>query len=419
MSKKESLQQFPENLNELWEQAYSRIIPEMPFILWQDEKKNRLISWKETIALAYCMAGFLLSRKITRGDTFGVFAHNNPALIYIELGGRLIGAIPVMIPDEADTQALAEIARQTEMKMIMVSDADTYHRALAALGTNFTVKDIVTLFDDEQILVPGRTAIFDWLIDPGKVYWRENLPEIKGLKSQVHAEDVCCISYSLQENAEIVGRVDTHASLLYKFQQCLSDFSSLAGNKTFMPCVPFWQLNNRLKGYYLPLQLNMKILLPHGTSTIENAMRSLHPEVVLLAAPQFNGLFERLKGKISHKGWMGKRRFLTALKTGELYYQTLDSGKKPGIWLSWRFKQSRKLLRNGILKKLNPYLKAILLIDKGISVESITFLLQIDIPVYADSGELITPENRKNHTTLNPVSTPFVIRKNVETEVGE
>jgi hypothetical protein len=163
----------------------------------------------------------------------------------------------------------------------------------------------------------------------------------------------------------------------------------------------------------------MKILLPHGTSTIENAMRSLHPEVVLLAAPQFNGLFERLKGKISHKGWMGKRRFLTALKTGELYYQTLDSGKKPGIWLSWRFKQSRKLLRNGILKKLNPYLKAILLIDKGISVESITFLLQIDIPVYADSGELITPENRKNHTTLNPVSTPFVIRKNVETEVGE
>ena len=116
---------------------------------------------------------------------------------------------------------------------------------------------------------------------------------------------------------------------------------------------------------------------------------------------------------------MGKRRFLNALKTGELYYQTLDSGKKPGIWLSWRFKQARKLLRNGILKKLNPYLKAILISDKGISVEAITFLLQIDVPVYADSGELITPENRKNYTTLNPVSTPFVIPKNVETEVSE
>lgn len=418
MSKKESLQQFPDNLNELWDQSYSRIIPELPFILWQDEQKNRIVSWKETIALAYCMAGFLLSRKITRGDTFGVFAHNNPALIYIELGGRLIGAIPVMIPDEASTQELAEIARQTEMKMIIVSDADTYHRALAALGTNFTVKDIVTLFDDEQILVPGRTAIFDWLIDPGKVYWRENLPEIKGLKAQVHAEDVCCISFEIPKGAEPKGSVDTHTSLLHKFQQSLIHYAALAESKTFMPCVPYWNLENRIKGYYLPMHLNMKILLPHGTSSIENALRSLQPEIVLVSAAQFNGLFDRIQGKISLKGWMGKRRYLQALKTGELYYQTLDAGKKPGIWLNWKFNQSRKLLRKGLMKKLNPNLKAILLGNSGIGIEAITFLLQVDIPVYAHTGEVINQENRKNFISLNPESTPFVIRKMPDTELS-
>lgn len=418
MSKKESLLQFPESLNELWDQAYSRIIPEMPFILWQDEQKNRMVSWKETIALGYCMAGFLLSRKITRGDTFGVFAHNNPALIYIELGGRLLGAIPVMIPDDASTQDVAEIARQTEMKMIMVSDADTYHRALAALGTNFTVKDIVTLFDDEQVLVPGRTAIFDWLIDPGKVYWRENIPEIRSLKSQVHTEDVCCISYALHNGQTPSGTVDTHASLMDKLRQELLHYAALSGYKTLMPCVPYWHLSNRMKGYYLPLQLNMQIIFPHGNSSIENALRSLQPEVALVSAAQFNGLFDRLKGKISLKGWMGRGKYQRALKTGEQYFQALDSGKKPGILLNWKFSRARKLLKNGLLKKLNPSLKAILLSNAGAGLEAITFFLQVDLPVYAESGELITPENRKKFITLKPDSTPFVIKKKVETEMA-
>ncbi len=416
MSKKESLQQFPETLNELWDQAYSRIIPEMPFILWQDEKKNRIVSWKETIALGYCMAGFLLSRNITRGDTFGVFAQNNPALIYIELGGRLLGAIPVMIPYEASTKDVAEIARQTGMKMVMVSDADTYHRALAALGTNFTVKDIVTLFDDEQILVPGRTAIFDWLIDPGKSYWRENLPEIKGLKNQVQADDVCCISYEIQQDHSLKGSVDTHATLLKKFQEELTAFSSLGEAKTFMPCVPYWKLENRLKGYYLPLQFNMQIIFPHGNSSIENALRSLKPEVMLVSSAQLNGLFDRLKGKISLKGWMGKRNYTKALKTGLQYYQTLDSQTKPGFLLAWRFKRARQRIRQGLIKPLNPLLKYILLSDEGLSLEACTFFLQADIPIYTNSGTLITAENRKQFVTMTPASTPFVIKKMPETE---
>lgn len=415
-NKKEALVNFPETLNGLWDEAFLRIVPEMPFIIWQDERKTRTISWKEAIALAHCMAGFLLSRGINKGDTFGVLSINNPALIYIDIAGRLIGAIPVMIPEYANTTQVSEIARQTEMKMILVSDPDTYHRALAALGTNFKVKDIVTLFDDEQVLVPGRTAIFDWLIDPGKVYWREHLPEIRQLKASVVSDEICCISYQTREVDEVSSMIDTHASLLKKLYSILPQYSELSEAKSLMPCVPYWDLNNRLKGYYLPLYYNMKVYLPHGTSSIENALRSMQPELVLMSSAQINGLYDRIVGKISLKGWMSRGRYLRALKTGAKYLQALDNQKKPGVLLNWNYRNGKKLMRKGLLKPLNPNLKAIMLSDSGISEPAITFFLHIDLPVYNSNGEKITQANRTSVLSLNPESTPFVLKKMPETE---
>jgi hypothetical protein len=54
--------------------------------------------------------------------------------------------------------------------------------------------------------------------------------------------------------------------------------------------------------------------------------------------------------------------------------------------------------------------------DEGLSLEACTFFLQADIPIYTNSGTLITAENRKQFVTMTPASTPFVIKKMPETE---
>jgi long-chain acyl-CoA synthetase len=399
---------IPATLNALWDDAFGRIIPELPFIIWQDDSKTRVVSWKESIAISYCMAGFLLSRGIKRGETLGVFSTNNPAVLYIELGARLLGAIPVMIPEDFATLEVSEVAQKTGMKMILVSDPDTYHKALAALGANFQVKDIVTLFDDEQVLVPGRTAIFNWLLDPGKVYWRENMPEIKALKAAVHEDDVCSISWTRDASGQLLSEIHTHQMIMQKLLSTELSLQEMPEGTSLMPCVPFWVFENRLKGFYMPLHRCMRMLIPHATASVENAIRDMKPEVILISSAQLNGLYERLTGKLSHKGWYARRKYQDALKAGAKYLQALDNAQKPGIWLKWKYTSGKKRLRKGVLKKLNPSLKAILLCDTGVSEPAISLFLQLDVPVFSPEGFRITQNNRGQVVSLNPIQNAFV-----------
>lgn|GEM_PF-5043051 len=417
MGKQTAPVSIPSTLNALWDDAFRRMIPELPFIIWQDERKTRIVSWKESIAISYCMAGFLLSRGIKRGETLGVFSTNNPAVLYIELGARLLGAIPVMIPEDFATLELSEVAQKTNMKMILVSDPDTYHKALAALGANFQVKDIVTLFDDEQVLVPGRTAIFNWLLDPGKAYWRENMPEIKALKEAVHEDDVCSISWKRDDSGALVSDIHTHQMLMQRLLAAELSLQELPEATSLMPCVPFWDFDNRLKGFYLPLHRCMRLMIPHATASVENAIRELKPEVILISSAQLNGLHARLTSKLSHKGWYARKRYQNAIKAGAKWLQTLDNGQKPSIVLKWKCASAKKLLRKGILKKLNPGLKAILLSDNGVSDPAISLFLQLDIPVFSAPGFRITQGNRDQVVSLNPIHNAFVHK--VETRQEE
>jgi len=317
-----------------------------------------------------------------------------------------------MIPEEAGTAQVAEIARQTGLKMMLVSDADTYHKTIAGLGANFQVKHIVTLFDDDQVLVPGRTAIFEWVIDPGKVYWREHLPEIKELKASVKPDDVCCITYHLDENGKLENEIETHASLAAKAEQHIKMFGKLmVEGGSLMICVPYFVLQNRLLGFYLPLWFRQKILIPNPRTTIEHGIKFMRPTCVVLSAIQLNGLDERLKGWISLKGWVKRKRYQMALSAGAKYIRTLDNDQKPGIFLRWKFGRARKLLKQGLMQTLDAGLASIILNSPGVADPAISLFLYMDFPVYRWDGVRVTQANRHQIVSLSPVSEPFVKTK--------
>ena len=407
MAKKTTLMKVPDTLTRVWEQAYGLIVPEHPFITWQSEKKTHVASWKETNAMAHCMAGFLLSKDVKKGEAFGVFSSNNPAVIYLELGAHLIGAIPVMIPGEVNSSQLSEIAQETGLKVLVVSDADRYHKAIAGLGSNFSVQHIITLFDDDQVLVPGRTAIFDWVVDPGKVYWREHLVEINTLKASVQPDDVCCITYTFI-NDHLNSKIDTHEIFIQELQQCLNSFQEIQQNGSFLICQPYANRLNRLLGLYLPLILVKQILIPHSRATIEQAIRYLEPKWALLSSTQLNGLAERLMGKVTLKNWYKRYVYQRAIKVGEKYFKALDNQMKPNLWLKYRYSKSKQRLRKGFLKMLHPEIQGVILNDKGLSEMTITLFLHMEMPIYDALGNRITRENRFQLIGKNPASDSFV-----------
>jgi long-chain acyl-CoA synthetase len=383
----------------LWDNAYRHSVPEHVALTAFNGHGHNL-TYKEINARTHCLAAYMLSKGLQRGERVLILSENQPVFLCFDLAVHFAAGVSVVLSRRFSAVQVGMVIEATAPRFVLVSEYGTYRRLKTVLSSFADKLEIICANDRHDEPEEGdQFTTLQSAVDIGKVFWRENTQLVKDTKEGVQPHQPAAILYDPHprrkagektgdpaRNRSLTGIVVSHANFIAALHVGLAYTQGFTRAHKVLSFLAPTSAYQRLAGYYLPLALGQPLLLANTMAQVPALLKTEKP-AVLMAAPAFlRYLFSHTRRQFKARHWLRARWFDRAVRVATKLRAAAAQNKKPGAWLQLQHAFFSRFIFAVIRKEMLSSLRYVFTSGHQLPIWLEYFFAQLHLPVVTGFG---------------------------------
>jgi long-chain acyl-CoA synthetase len=292
---------------------------EKPALLVKREKQYRPITYTELGRRVYAFARALHELGVRKGDRVAILAENCPEWAITDWATLCLGAITVPIYPTLTAPQVSEILRDSEPKVLVVSDKKQRRKACEAVEGTGLNPQMICIEPDSG----SETPSFEQMLNqPGAL----TESELRALVDASQPDDIITFIYTSGTTGEPKGAMLTHRNLISNIEAVL-ELIDWRPDDVFLSFLPLSHVFERMGGHFLPIYAGLTIAYAESLFTLANDMVEVKPTLMLGVPRFYASVMDRILASVRQMPPLRQKLFYRMLEVGKVYAQCWREGR--------------------------------------------------------------------------------------------
>lgn len=332
------------------------------FLLHKTHEKWSEISYKQVLHKADAISSYFLEMGIQKGDRLGLIIENSVEWVYYDQGIQQIGGVNVSIYPTLSEQEIEYILKDSGIKAMLVGSPFLFKKILKIANNCSDLQRIIPVFHDYEKHVGGTelnagVISFANLIAEGEKCISNFQKDIDALRHAILPSDIASLIYTSGTTGTPKGVMLTHSNFVQNVKVCLDQIPVIDKDDTFLSFLPLSHVFERTATYHVCCAVGSKIAFAQSLELLAKNMAEVRPSVMSCVPRLLERIHDKAMKTGTAAGGTKTKIFLWAIATGKKHREIIESGKKPGIFLSLQQSLAEKLVFSKIKEKTGGRLK--------------------------------------------------------------
>lgn len=249
----------------------------------------------------------LLDKGIRKHDKVAIMSANRPEWNFLDMGINQLGAVTVPLYPTLSTKDLAFIARDADIKMFFVENADLFEKLRTVLTEAGIAAEVYTF---EQ--VSGAVHYSELQRTPSA----EEMAILDALKEAVMPADLLTLIYTSGTTGDPKGVMLSHDNLISNVKASAS--LAPAGTKRSLSFLPLSHVFERMVNY-LEMYSGISIYYAENMDTIVANLNEVHPNIFSTVPRLLEKVYDKIVSKGKELKGLKRTIFFWALELGHRF----------------------------------------------------------------------------------------------------
>lgn len=362
---------------QFWEKLLPAQNSEQPCLQYWQAGAYHPTSYKDVNAQAHCVAGYLMRRGFTKGDSLGIIA--KPGLRYhvLHVALQYLGVINVTFPPGFKTEDVEQMAFKYNFKMLFVESVEEFRAHGEFKDLKAGLLGVIIGEDDVDAVEPDKIVTFDRVVNLGKSAWREEANAIKAMKTAVTPQTTYAVLVEANGKTTAVT-MESWMKAVQAADTVLTEASATSMLSTIAPDRLLWRSFG-----FAAIQKRVRWWIRNDHDFAGAALMTVKPQTILMKAEEVRILFDLLPGMIDTPE-KGRKAIVAAMDVVRKRDLAKAEGKKDKFMNRFRYRTANRKLYARIKTKLGGTLcniacdHSLIDADARLLFEECTFKLKID-----------------------------------------
>lgn len=322
---------------------------EKPALLVKREKQYRPITYTELGRRVYALARALHELGVRKGDRVAILAENCPEWAITDWATLCLGAITVPIYPTLTAPQVGEILRDSEPKVLVVSDKKQRRKACEAVEGTGLNPQIICIEPDSG----GETPTFEQMLNqPGAL----TESELRARVETSQPDDIITFIYTSGTTGEPKGAMLTHRNLISNIEAVL-ELIDWRPDDVFLSFLPLSHVFERMGGHFLPIYAGLTIAYAESLFTLANDMLEVKPTLMLGVPRFYASVMDRILASVRQMPPLRQKLFYRMLEVGKVYAQCWREGRSAPLGVRLQHAVLDKLVASKIRERIGGRLR--------------------------------------------------------------
>jgi long-chain acyl-CoA synthetase len=292
---------------------------EKPALLVKREKQYRPITYTELGTRVYAFARALHELGVRKGDRVAILAENCPEWAITDWATLCLGAITVPIYPTLTAPQVGEILRDSEPKVLVVSDKKQRRKACEAVEGTGLNPQMICIEPDSG----SETPSFEQMLNqPGAL----TESELRALVDASQPDDIITFIYTSGTTGEPKGAMLTHRNLISNIEAVL-ELIDWRPDDVFLSFLPLSHVFERMGGHFLPIYAGLTIAYAESLFMLANDMLEVKPTLMLGVPRFYASVMDRILASVRQMPPLRQKLFYRMLEVGKVHSRCWREGR--------------------------------------------------------------------------------------------
>lgn len=269
---------------------------------WRDH------AWIEMAASVGRWQTALLGEGLLPGERIAIALPNGPDWVCVDQAALGLGLVDVPLYVNDRGENVAFLLAHSGARLLVVDTLAQWQALAPALAAVATLERVVVLGPVESGSDPMLVAASDWL-PPGD----------HALRDTSHGpDDLATLVYTSGTTGRPKGVMLSHRNILAVAHAVLDQVRAYPQD-VFLSFLPLAHLFERTVGYYLPMVAGATVTHARGVLQLAEDLQTVRPTALIAVPRVFETIHARLQRELAQGGWLARRIFALAVRTGWRY----------------------------------------------------------------------------------------------------
>ena len=292
---------------------------EKPALLVKREKQYRPITYTELGRRVYAFARALHELGVRKGDRVSILSENCPEWAITDWATLCLGAITVPIYPTLTAPQVQEILRDSEPKVLVVSDKKQLRKACEAVEGTGLNPQMICIEPDSG----SETPSFEQMLNqPGAL----TESELRAMVESSQPDDIITFIYTSGTTGEPKGAMLTHRNLISNIEAVLQ-MIDCRPDDLFLSFLPLSHVFERMGGHFLPVYAGLTIAYAESLFTLANDIVEVKPTLMLGVPRFYASVMDRILASARQMPPLRQKLFYRTLEVGKVYSRCIREGR--------------------------------------------------------------------------------------------
>jgi long-chain acyl-CoA synthetase len=292
---------------------------EKPALLVKREKQYRPITYTELGRRVYAFARALHELGVRKGDRVSILSENCPEWAITDWATLCLGAITVPIYPTLTAPQVQEILRDSEPKVLVVSDKKQLRKACEAVEGTGLNPQMICIEPDSGSETPSFEQVLN---QPGAL----TESELRAMVESSQPDDIITFIYTSGTTGEPKGAMLTHRNLISNIEAVLQ-IIDCRPDDLFLSFLPLSHVFERMGGHFLPIYAGLTIAYAESLFTLANDIVEVKPTLMLGVPRFYASVMDRILASARQMPPLRQKLFYRTLEVGKVYSRCIREGR--------------------------------------------------------------------------------------------
>jgi long-chain acyl-CoA synthetase len=328
--------------------------PDTVYLTRKESGKWVDYSYRDLLGYIDCLAGWLMSRGLQKGDRVALILENSPEFYCIDQALQKLGIINVSIYPTLTADETAFILNDSGARVLFVGNPFLLKK-FKKVEDKCAMVEVVVSFP-EDVETGDKLVTYSQVLEQGRSLHPSWSDQIEARFKEVGHDDVATLIYTSGTTGVPKGAMLTHYNFLSNCYDANDLVPDITKDDKFLSFLPLSHVFERM-AYYLTTYLGSSVAFAENIDKVAQNIAEVRPTLMAAVPRLLERVHDRVMKSGTEAGGLKANIFLWALSVGEKARHRRDEGKSMGPVLSAQYAVANKLVFSKIKEKMGGRLK--------------------------------------------------------------
>lgn len=379
------------------------------------------ISWNEFSKKIIMIAEAMCHMGVKHQSNIGIYSQNMAECLYIDFAAFANRAVMVPMYATSSIPQIKYMIDEAEIEILFVGEQWQYDNAYEVLKENHFLKQLIIL--DKKVILDENdksSIYFEDFCSP-KNRNSQDINSVQKRMKEAQGEDVAHIIYTSGTTGESKGVVLTHNNYLAVMKNHDIRLNYLPQRYLSICFLPMTHIFEKAWSIYC-LHRGCSLAISFDPKEIQKYIKEIRPQAMCSVPRFWEKVYAGVQDKIENSGFILRKIFIDAIKTGKKYnLEYRNNGKKVPWGLKVKFNLYNKTIYS-MLKKVVGIENGVIFPTAGaaLSDKINIFLQSVNIPIIYGYGLTETTATVSCFPQIDfEIGTVGKVMPNTEVRIGD